>query len=286
MRNVRFLIVLFFILSINSRLFVLSAHEIDSLANTLMNPQDNPIAFFTTVDEACSGDTVYFTNGSSGDFTSIYWDFGDGIDAGAWENPFHIYDTAGVYKIVMKVTLDRGGQAPVIDTFSTEINILPSPILEIHHSDTLIYEGSTAVLTAIGDFTSVLWENGSTSTELEVGSPGFYTVTVSDDIGCTSTATSEEIVVIPDEGEGIVVLNNILTPNGDGINDILIVKDKALYINPIAIEIYNVWGGKVFSSSDYRQESWTATDVDAGTFYYIISSEGKKSTTGFVDVIK
>ncbi|PIE86176.1 MAG: hypothetical protein CSA05_01865 [Bacteroidia bacterium] len=280
-------------------IFFVSAHEMPKQnadfckaekpeKSHLKSPKEDPLAFFTSVDQACTNDTLVFTNESSGDYTSIYWNFGDGYDTHAWETPFHIYDSAGVFTVTLKLTLEREGASPVVDSITKEITILPSPVADIHLADSLIYEGASTEISVFGDFTSVVWDTGETSETINAHEGRVYSVTVTDDSGCSTTLKSPEIKIESVSIEdGIVVLNNILTPNGDGINDFLLIKDLSAYKNPIEVTIYNTWGLKVFETADYRNtESWKATDVDAGTFYYHIRSEGMKGVTGFVDVIK
>lgn len=256
--------------------------------NILKGTEENPIAHFTVHDPVCAKDSAFFINQSTGDYTSIYWNFGDGIDAGAWERPFHIYEEAGQYDVVLTLTLDKGNGTKVVDTAKISITVLPAPPLEIVASDTVIYEGGSVSLTAIGDFTDVVWNyKNLKETTIEVNKAGSYTVQVTDQAGCRAWATSKYLTTISgNSGDGIVVINNILTPNGDGINDALMIENKAYYNEPISVEIFNAWGIKVFNSSDYRNETWKGENVDGGTHYYIIKCASKKGISGFIDVIK
>ena len=49
------------------------------------------------------GDTVHFTDFSSGNITSWLWDFGDG-DTSTLQNPLHIYSSAGQYDVSLIVS--------------------------------------------------------------------------------------------------------------------------------------------------------------------------------------
>jgi PKD repeat protein len=52
---------------------------------------------------------VTFTNTSSGDYTSMLWRFGDGLES-AEQNPTHVYRTAGTYTVTLSAS-GPGGSA-------------------------------------------------------------------------------------------------------------------------------------------------------------------------------
>ena len=53
-------------------------------------------------------DPIQFTNLIIGNYSNITWDFGDGSPTTSDENPVHIYDQVGVFKVVLKIELDFG----------------------------------------------------------------------------------------------------------------------------------------------------------------------------------
>ena len=65
-----------------------------------------------------------------------------------------------------------------------------------------------------------------------------------------------------------VVVPNVITPNGDDINDK--VRIKFLYLYPgSAFTIFNRWGQTVFHSDDY-QNDWDAPGLESGNYYYLL----------------
>ena len=92
---------------------------------------------------------------------------------------------------------------------------------------------------------------------------------------------------------------NIITPNGDGVNDYLVV--PCLY-DPMgypknSIVVYNIWGDKVYEASPYsndKNSAWQGTlngdpgkPLPDGTYYYLFNpGDGAKSTTGFVEIYR
>ncbi|WP_189663106.1 PKD domain-containing protein [Polaribacter sp. IC073] len=53
-------------------------------------------------------DPLQFTNLSTGDYSSITWDFGDGSPITTEVNPVHTYDEVGTFTVTLKVTYDAG----------------------------------------------------------------------------------------------------------------------------------------------------------------------------------
>lgn len=81
----------------------------------------------------------------------------------------------------------------------------------------------------------------------------------------------------------------IFTPNGDGINDQLIITcllDDTGYPNS-QITIYNNWGDEVYRSPIPYQNDWDGTfkgkDLPVGTYYYILNfGSGGSPVAGFI----
>ncbi|HXC03991.1 MAG TPA: gliding motility-associated C-terminal domain-containing protein, partial [Bacteroidia bacterium] len=142
--------------------------------------------------------------------------------------------------------------------------------------------------------TPVSWSwnfgNGSTATgqnpEYIFPSSGTYTVTetVTDSLGCRSSSTT--LVVIHDQASWIVV-PNIFTPNGDGVNDTWQVSYQNL--QDFDVKIFDRWGVELAHLTS-PGESWDGHTVAGnmasdGTYYYILTAtggDGKKYTlTGY-----
>jgi gliding motility-associated-like protein len=75
---------------------------------------------------------------------------------------------------------------------------------------------------------------------------------------------------------------NVITPNGDGLNDVFEV--KALYSNT-SLYIFNRWGNLIYETNDYRND-WDAKGQPAGVYYYIFRRPNGDECRGVVTVIK
>lgn len=85
-----------------------------------------------------------------------------------------------------------------------------------------------------------------------------------------------------------LVISNVVTPNGDGKNDFFYV--RGIEKNPgSALTIFNRWGGVVYQNKDY-QNSWNATGLSEGTYYYRLElnspTDGVKVYKGWVMIIR
>ncbi|TYB70473.1 tandem-95 repeat protein, partial [Bizionia saleffrena] len=102
----------------------------------------------------------------------------------------------------------------------------------------------------------------------------------------------------PTEEDGIEVFN-VITPNGDGDNDVLVIRNLELYPNN-TLEIYNRWGVIVYETSSYGQNGNYFTgesngrvtiskenQLPIGTYFYILkytndATGDNKSKAGYL----
>ncbi|MCY1533235.1 hypothetical protein D9M68_685530 [compost metagenome] len=82
---------------------------------------------------------------------------------------------------------------------------------------------------------------------------------------------------------------NIMSPNGDGVNDTWVVENIELYPNN-SVRIVDRGGRLVYSKKNY-DNSWDATlrgvPLAEGTYYYVIDfGDGKTIKKGFVTILR
>lgn len=96
--------------------------------------------------------------------------------------------------------------------------------------------------------------------------------------GCSDTASLAYAV----EG-GAVVVPNVFSPNGDGVNEAFVIPNIEYYPNELSI--YSRWGTKVYEARNYRSQ-WTGDDVPEGTYYYVLVLEDRREYTGHVTILR
>lgn len=81
-----------------------------------------------------------------------------------------------------------------------------------------------------------------------------------------------------------VIIPNIITPNGDGTNDLF-----QLNFPVIKTEIYNRWGQKLFESNNnesyWNGRTTAGNEVPEGTYYYIIVTE-EETYKGYLQLLR
>nr|MDA3820725.1 C10 family peptidase [Candidatus Delongbacteria bacterium] len=80
--------------------------------------------FFANITSIAVGETVNFTDNSTGTPTSWSWDFGDG-GTGSTENPAHTYNTEGVYSVELTVS---DGTSSDTETKTDYITVTSEPL--------------------------------------------------------------------------------------------------------------------------------------------------------------
>ncbi len=92
---------------------------------------------------------------------------------------------------------------------------------------------------------------------------------------------------IGDLCDGLFV-SDVLSPNGDGINDTWMIMNIDRYPN-VKVNVYNRWGNEVFSTTGYNND-WRGTNgnggntLPSGSYFYQIDQNGDGTTiyTGWI----
>ncbi len=88
---------------------------------------------------------------------------------------------------------------------------------------------------------------------------------------------------------GEVIVPNVITPNGDGKNDVF--KINGLELHPEnTLSIFNRWGNEVYRSNGPYKNDWNGNGLNEGTYYYLLKIKDKdgseRSSTGWITLIK
>ncbi|MDB5286503.1 MAG: hypothetical protein JWR05_1452 [Mucilaginibacter sp.] len=160
------------------------------------------------------------------------------------------------------------------------------PLITITATDTIINVGESVTLTG-GGGGSYSWSpaiylsstNSQTTTSTPIANTT-YTLTVINEFGCTATK-SIHVILIP-----TIFIPNTITPNGDSVNDLWVIKE--LVGLPNQLQIYNRLGATVYSAKNY-DNTWNGTykgkDLPAGIYYYTINF-AKTVRSGYIAIIR
>ena len=279
--------------------------SVDDSVHVVINPQ--PVADFNAdLLENCSPlnttltDLTTYTDGPHPEIELQYeWTVFDSdnnvyLTSGLPHPTFTIPD-AGLYSIQLIVHTPDGCGDTIIKT--DYLTVFPQPISDFlsNPERTNLGEGGNITFINITD-TSVFnandvvtwtWNYGDNSDETHETNGqhtydtwGEFTVHLSVETqqGCSSEVS--HVVYI----EADLIFPNVMTPNGDNVNDVFAIKN----MNPILpnrLSIYNRWGKKVYEKENYQTyikdeqlynpgEGFNAENLSDGVYFYTFHYEG------------
>lgn len=182
---------------------------------------------------------------------------------------------------IITITLkDNGGVANGgVDTHveNFTLKIYPFPTVTItSDGGNAVDKGTTVRLTAAGG-TAYEWEaNGSiigaTNTATVTVRPqvnATYKVVVKNEGGCASVA---EFTLKVSDNYNIVTAANLVSPNGDGVNDFWVIKNIDMYPES-SVSVFDRAGRVIFSKKGYQNDwdgSVGGSSLKEDVYYYII----------------
>ena len=201
---------------------------------------------------------------------------------------------SGTATVTLTVKDDGGTDFGGTDTFSRTFTITINPIPAISISSSSgseISKGITTVLTATGG-TSYTWAtasgiiSGQNTAALTVR-PSLtttYTVTATNASGCTSS--QDFIVNVLDDFQAVEGIN-VMTPNGDGKNDALVIKNLDMFPDN-TLRIFDRGGRQIYVKKNYTND-WVGTingsALKDDTYYYILEFGKGGRIKGFVSIV-
>ncbi|MBB2148916.1 MBG domain-containing protein [Pedobacter gandavensis] len=187
--------------------------------------------------------------------------------------------------------IENGGVDSYSRTFVITVNTLPTLVINSDKGAT-ISKGETAVLTATGGVNYSWTANNSIISGLNTAlltvrprETTTYSVTASNASGCVQTQT---FTLVVKEDFEIVKATNIMTPNGDGVNDKWVIDNIEFYPNN-EVKIFDRSGRMVYSKKGY-DNTWegtlNGTPLAEGTYYYVIDfGKVTPAKKGFITIV-
>jgi len=186
-----------------------------------------------------------------------------------------------------KITLNEVGNYRLVLTATNgctfteefEISHFDLPIIEEiifqQNSATVIASGNRSILYSMN---AIDWQSSSTFTDLTNGLHQFYI-----------KYTDENCIVGPYEGI-IPIIHNTISPNGDGMNDLWIIRDLHVFNGQMAkLEIFDRFGKRLFQQESNTQLIWDGKKdgkpLPSSSYWYTIDLPDGRKYTGYINVL-
>jgi gliding motility-associated-like protein len=255
-------------------------------ASTFTNPglitvfQEPRIDILPDPPEGCTPLTVDFDFTTPDSISFFSWDFSDGSDTDSTKTPKHTFTQSGVYD----VTLSAGTPDGCFKNFSYPVNVFVEPIAEfstepdsasLNMLPILFYDEST-------DAASWYWDFGDGSTSGQQNPKHGFPHTGDFDVLLVVTSIEgciDSIVYTIPIFEDILNCPNIITPNGDGVNEKFVIENLEYYMVR-KLFVYNRWGKKVYENINYMND-WDGSGLADGTYFFVLEYGGRINSGEF-----
>jgi gliding motility-associated-like protein len=266
-------------------------------------PAPGPAGIINGPQQLCTGSMDQIYSVDSITFAQTY----------VWELPSGFQITAGQGTNTITISIDTSvssgnfyvygrnlcGDGPLSPPF--HFNILQSPIVEAGLDQSIPYD-STTVLTGVvtggsGGGYSYSWQpsallidNTSPDPEtIKLTHDTLFILTATDLVtGCQGIDSVRINVVLSEIIEDCLVFHNVITPNGDGLNDKWII-DCIENFPENNVIIFNIWGDRIINFHNYNNDTqvWTGTSQNGrplpdGTYYYILKIKNGGNYNGWI----
>ena len=281
---------------------------------------EKPIFDFEVPDmTGCAPLNLRIENNSTPEGSQYEWyilafdDFGNSRLAysSTQESPVFQLQDPGTYSLIVKMTSPDGCRDSL--TMWNVISVNPQPIAEFEADPAIsMMSENGGVVNFInyadesmvtGNSGSFYWDFGDGTVDSTTFA-GPHTFTSWGDFNVTlhvesNSGCSSEIIhtVVIDQD---LIFPNVITPNGDGINDVFAIENLNTNINPEDpdgyrnnhLMIYDRWGKKVYDAKNYDtyanngtiypgNQVFDASGLQDGVYYYSFHYKGKAKTITF-----
>lgn len=209
--------------------------------------------------KVCAYDKTLLKTGPRNPHWEYLWSTGEN------SSEITVYQS-GKYWVTVRI---KGGNCNVTDTF--DVTIMPKPSLNLGSDRTVCGNDKIrfTVKNPTGDY-EIRWNPGNVSGNEYIFSeemPGTYLIKV-ELTGC-STLSDEVRIRVTDCK---LQIPNVFTPNGDGHNDLFIIRGLERY-DASRLIVTDRSGQIVYENNDYRND-WDGGGHPNGTYFFILYPGG------------
>jgi gliding motility-associated-like protein len=184
---------------------------------------------------------------------------------------------------------DQVGNTSICDF---NITVYPTPIISMISPTTIGEQDSILLTTTIDAYDTLIWtptynlsNDTTTSPWASPNATTTYQITAISVDGCTASESVEITVIQIEE----LIINNYLSPNGDGKNEFWTM-NKPSIISGCTVSIYDRWAKLVWETTSYENQWNGNNSVDEplpdGTYFYNIVCPGEDDIKGSILLIR
>ena len=195
----------------------------------------------------------------------------------------------------VKMRITDGNGCPYDDSYFVEIIPAPEISFEIDPDTGYIYKPTIEFINTSTEGEGWLWDFGDTTAQATTYNATHtyvrvntypVTLTANNADGCDTSVVMEVSIKEVD-----LLIPNVFTPNGDGINDFFEIvennnheaKLEDMFISS-ELAVFNRYGKKVFESTNYMND-WDGNGLGDGVYYYVLNCRGLFSEEAYKGVV-
>lgn len=251
----------------------------DTLTNNVV-VHDKPVANFSYT-LACPNNQLVasFTDisTSSDPINSYFYDFG-GQGTANLADVSNTFNQGGNYSVTHIVTTSFGCKDTLVS--NVQIDDLPNAGFYYNTNGGLNVGAIFNFIDTSSNAVSYSWSfgDGNTSNTQNTShtyyANGNYIITLyaTNNLGCMDS-TNQLISINTVTNEIYTLIPTVISPNGDGLNDVWELDFIPLLYPNASVDIFNEWGQQLFSSEGYTSPwdgTYNGSDVPDGSYFYVI----------------
>jgi gliding motility-associated-like protein len=223
---------------------------------------------------------------------SYQW-FLDGIAVPGATEQMYQTDQSGVFSVQVDLGACQASGSIDLDSegFSSSIDVLEENTIDIESGETLVATVTTTATDPVFQwYLNDVIISGATANSYEVTEIGDYKVEITQTTGCNATAEFIFSVNVPfNPFPEVENIPNLISPNGDGINDTWVIPQDYVDGTGSEITIMSNQGETVFQTKEY-QNDWPQDDLNLTSvnqiYYYIIATPNEEPKKGSITIVK
>jgi gliding motility-associated-like protein len=144
------------------------------------------------------------------------------------------------------------GNGSCSDRDTVFVGVSNVPVRPFAKDTTICLDDIETLSLDAGRWTKTIWSNGDTNQLYQAIEPGLLEVYLENEFGCYAEYDIEIINDCP----SAVWIPNAFTPNGDGINEALVVMGRG--VEEVQLSVFNRWGEQIWEGNQIGAE-WDGT---------------------------